>query len=142
MSNESIAYERSFREESLTKKFLETPNEDWFADLFKTFTPQLVAFFRARSCDLAWRKTEVMRTVYRKASQIRDAHYFVHDCSKSPVTLSAGTTASSHEKWTQSTWRTSLIDPLAPATSPRQHLHSSSCAGWLLDSREWKLPPK
>jgi hypothetical protein len=44
MSNEPIQTERFLREEEVTKRFLETPNEDSFADLFKTFTPQLVAF--------------------------------------------------------------------------------------------------
>jgi RNA polymerase sigma-70 factor (ECF subfamily) len=78
-SNQPIASERSLREEKMTKEFLETPNEDSFADLFKTFTPQLVAFFRARSCDLALAEDlaqEVMFTVYRKAAQIRDRTLF------------------------------------------------------------------
>src|ERR1700692_3603128 len=79
MSNEPIANERSLREEAMTKKFLETPNEDSFADLFRTFTPQLVAFFRARSCELALAEDltqEVMLTVYRKAAQVRDRTLF------------------------------------------------------------------
>src|SRR6202140_2631964 len=79
MSNEPIANERSLREEAMTKKFLEPPNEDSFAELFRTFTPQLVAFFRARSCDLALAEDlaqEVMLTAYRKASQIRDRTLF------------------------------------------------------------------
>lgn len=61
------------------KKFLETPNEDSFAELFKTFTPQLVAFFRTRGSDLASAEDlaqEVMLTVYRKASQVRDRTLF------------------------------------------------------------------
>ena len=79
MSNEPIQTERFLREEEVTKRFLETPNEDSFADLFKTFTPQLVAFFRARGCDLALAEDlaqEVMFTVYRKASQVRDRTLF------------------------------------------------------------------
>lgn len=79
MSNEPIQNERFLREEAVTKNFLGTPNEDSFGDLFKTFTPQLVAFFRARSCDLALAEDlaqEVMFTVYRKASQIRDRTLF------------------------------------------------------------------
>jgi RNA polymerase sigma-70 factor (ECF subfamily) len=79
MRNELIADERSLREEAAATEFLETPNEDSFADLFKTFTPQLVAFFRARSCDLALAEDlaqEVMFTVYRKASQVRDRRLF------------------------------------------------------------------
>jgi RNA polymerase sigma-70 factor, ECF subfamily len=79
MSNEPIRTERFLREEEVTKRFLETPNEDSFADLFKTFTPQLVPFFRARGCDLALAEDlaqEVMFTVYRKASQVRDRTLF------------------------------------------------------------------
>jgi RNA polymerase sigma-70 factor (ECF subfamily) len=79
MSNAPIQNDRVHREEAVMKKFLDTPNEDSFADLFKTFTPQLVAFFRARSCDLALAEDlaqEVMFTVYRKASQIRDRTLF------------------------------------------------------------------
>jgi RNA polymerase sigma-70 factor, ECF subfamily len=79
MSNQPMANERSLRERAVTEKFLETPDEDSFADLFKTFTPQLVAFFRARRCDLALSEDlaqEVMCTVYRKASQIRDRTLF------------------------------------------------------------------
>ena len=58
--------------------FLDAPNEESFASLFKILTPQLVAFFRARGCeavaeDLA---QEVMLTVYRKASQVRDRTLF------------------------------------------------------------------
>ena len=58
--------------------FLEAPNEESFASLFKILTPQLVGFFRARGCeavaeDLA---QEVMLTVYRKADQVRDRALF------------------------------------------------------------------
>jgi RNA polymerase sigma factor (sigma-70 family) len=59
--------------------FLETPNGDSFAELFKTFTPQLVAFFRARRCGLDLAEDlaqDVMLIVYRKASQIRDRKLF------------------------------------------------------------------
>jgi RNA polymerase sigma factor (sigma-70 family) len=79
MSNELIQNDRVHREEAVMKKFLETLNEDSFADMFTTFTPQLVAFYRARSCDLALAEDltqEVMFTVYRKASQIRDRTLF------------------------------------------------------------------
>jgi RNA polymerase sigma-70 factor, ECF subfamily len=79
MSNQLIANERILRDGAVTKRFLETPNEDSFADLFNTFRPQLVAFFRARSCDLALAEDlaqEVMLTVYRKATQVRDRALF------------------------------------------------------------------
>jgi RNA polymerase sigma-70 factor (ECF subfamily) len=79
MSNAMIANERLLHEGAVAQRFLEAPNEDSFADLFKTFSPQLVAFFRARGCapalaeDLA---QEVMLTVYCKAAQIRDRTLF------------------------------------------------------------------
>src|SRR6266478_7094601 len=79
MSNQSITNERVLRDGAVTERFLETPNEDSFADLFNTFRPQLVAFLRARSCDLALAEDlaqEVMFTVYRKASQLRDRRLF------------------------------------------------------------------
>ena len=79
MSNALIANERSLHERAVTEKFLDVPNEDSFTHLFNIFTPQLVAFFRARSCELALAEDlaqEVMFTAYRKASQIRDRTLF------------------------------------------------------------------
>jgi RNA polymerase sigma-70 factor (ECF subfamily) len=74
MTTEAMANKSAPQEAAVTERFLDAPNEESFAELFKTFTPQLVAFFRARGCqtmaeDLA---QEVMFTVYRKADQIRD----------------------------------------------------------------------
>jgi RNA polymerase sigma-70 factor (ECF subfamily) len=79
MNTELIANEKLLLEEAVTNKFLEAPGEDSFGDLFKIFSPQLVAFFRARSCELALAEDlsqEVMLTVYRKATQIRDRALF------------------------------------------------------------------
>jgi RNA polymerase sigma-70 factor, ECF subfamily len=79
MRIEPIANDRLLREGSVTERFLATPSEDSFTDLFNIFTPQLVAFFRARSCELAVAEDlaqEVMLTVYRKAEQIRDRTLF------------------------------------------------------------------
>jgi len=79
MSNELIANERFLHEVAMIEKFLDTPNEDSFADVFNTFTPQLIAFFRARGCEPALAEDlaqEVMLTVYRKATQIRDRTLF------------------------------------------------------------------
>jgi hypothetical protein len=53
MNNESIAIDRSKHEKSVTERFLESPNERSFADLFRVFTPQLLAFFRIRGCGTA-----------------------------------------------------------------------------------------
>ena len=79
MTNEPIASKRLLHEESVTNKFLEAPNEDSFADIFKIFTTQLVAFFRTRGCEPALAEDlaqEVMLTVYRKATQLRDRALF------------------------------------------------------------------
>jgi RNA polymerase sigma-70 factor (ECF subfamily) len=79
MTNDSVPNERSLRENAVTDRFLDDPNEDSFAALFQVFTPQLVSFFRARSRQLALAEDlaqEVMLTVYRKARQIRDRTSF------------------------------------------------------------------
>jgi RNA polymerase sigma-70 factor (ECF subfamily) len=79
MSNQPIAKERLRREGAVTERFLEGPNEDSFAELFNTFTPQLVAFFRVRGCELTLAEDlaqEVMFTVHRKAEQVRDRSLF------------------------------------------------------------------
>jgi DNA-directed RNA polymerase specialized sigma24 family protein len=79
MSNQPIPNERFLHEGAVTDKFLDAPSDDSFADLFTMFTPQLVAFFRARNCgrelaeDLA---QDVMLTVHRKAWQVRDRALF------------------------------------------------------------------
>jgi len=78
MTNDAIANKSSLHEAAVTEKFLDAPDEESFGELFKAFTQQLVAFFRARGCqmmaeDLA---QEVMLTVYRKADQIRDRSLF------------------------------------------------------------------
>ena len=79
MTNTMIANERVRRESAVAERFLEAPNEESFSDLFKTFSPQLVAFFRARGCALALAEDlaqEVMLAVHCKAAQIRDRNLF------------------------------------------------------------------
>jgi RNA polymerase sigma-70 factor (ECF subfamily) len=79
MMNPPMANDRALRESAVTEMFLESPDEESFADLFGVFTPQLVAFFRSRGCPLALSEDltqEVMLTVYRKAAQIRDRSLF------------------------------------------------------------------
>jgi len=78
MITEIKSNENAIHQLAVTERFLEAPSEESFDDLFKIFTPQLVAFFRSRGCqtmaeDLA---QEVMFTVYRKAEQIRDRSLF------------------------------------------------------------------
>src|SRR3984957_16985038 len=79
MLNPPMANDRVVREGAVTEKFLESPDDQSFAEVFRVFTPQLVAFFRSRGCELALSKDltqEVMLTVYRKAAQIRDRSLF------------------------------------------------------------------
>jgi RNA polymerase sigma-70 factor (ECF subfamily) len=79
MHNHSTFDERVAREAEVADKFLDNSNADSFADLFSTFSPQLVAFFRARGCELGLAEDlaqEVMLTVYRKAAQVRDRGLF------------------------------------------------------------------
>src|SRR5689334_9325025 len=67
------------RECEVVNQFLNYADEESFNDLFRIFSPQLVAFFRRRGHekgiaeDLA---QEVMITVYRKAGQLRDHSSF------------------------------------------------------------------
>jgi RNA polymerase sigma-70 factor, ECF subfamily len=64
---------------ALTQRFLECPDDASFADVFRVFTPQLLAFFRARGCEAGLAEDlaqEVMLTVYRKAGQLRDRAVF------------------------------------------------------------------
>ena len=79
MTEHTILNERLLQEESVVAKFLESPSEDSFADLFKICTPQLISFFRARGCQTAMGEDlaqEVMFIVYRKADQLRDRALF------------------------------------------------------------------
>jgi len=73
MSNEPIANQRLLHEGAVTERFLEVPNDDSFTNLFNLFTPQLVAFFRARGCERALAEDlaqEVLLIAYIKAAQI------------------------------------------------------------------------
>ena len=79
MTNELIASEKHLHEASVIENFLDGPNEASFTELFIIFTPQLVAFFLARGCELALAEDlaqEVLMTVYCKAVQIRDRSLF------------------------------------------------------------------
>jgi RNA polymerase sigma-70 factor, ECF subfamily len=66
------------REEDVTQRFLNVRSEESFADLFRMFTPQLLAFFRARRCEHAAEDLaqDVMLTVYRNVAQLRDRASF------------------------------------------------------------------
>src|ERR1700754_1090765 len=79
MNNKSIAIDKSKHEESVTERFFDFPNERSFADLFRVFRPQLLAFFRTRGCETGLAEDlaqEVMLTVHLKASQLRERKLF------------------------------------------------------------------
>ena len=79
LGKKSRTMEKFTGETRVEERFLQIPDGESFADLFNTFTPQLVAFFRARNCDLALAQDlaqEVMLIVYRKAWQLRDRALF------------------------------------------------------------------
>ena len=78
MTNQTITGPRFLQDTAVMQRFLDSPDEATFADLFRLFSPKLVAFFRARGSaliaeDLA---QEVMLTVYSKAGQVRDRALF------------------------------------------------------------------
>jgi RNA polymerase sigma-70 factor (ECF subfamily) len=71
--------EKLLREAVVMENYLGAPNDESFAEVFKIFTPQLVAFFRARRCELSSAEDlaqEVMLTVHLKAARIRDRKLF------------------------------------------------------------------
>jgi RNA polymerase sigma-70 factor (ECF subfamily) len=78
MTTETVANKDVLHEGAVAVRFLEAPTEESFAELFNTFTPQLVAFFRARGCELMAEDLaqEVMLTVYRKSGRVRDRALF------------------------------------------------------------------
>ena len=71
--------EKLLREAVVMENYLGAPNNGSFAEVFKILTPQLVAFFRARRCELSSAEDlaqEVMLTVHLKAARIRDRKLF------------------------------------------------------------------
>src|SRR3954462_4048454 len=74
-----VTVDSNTRECEVADRFLDHPNEESFTDVFRIFTPQLLAFFRRRGDGLVPAEDlaqEVMLTVYRKAQQIRDRRLF------------------------------------------------------------------
>jgi RNA polymerase sigma-70 factor (ECF subfamily) len=77
MLNETIKSKKVLHEAAVTQRFFDDLGDGSFTDLFNTFSPQLVAFFRARGCQFAEDLAqEVMLAVYRKAGQLRDRALF------------------------------------------------------------------
>ena len=70
---------RSLQDTEVIERFFEYPSEQSFEEIFHTFTPQLIAFFRSRHCDFFLAQDlaqEVMLAVYRKSGQVRDRSLF------------------------------------------------------------------
>ena len=77
MLSDTIASAKLLHESIVIQSFFDDPGEASFTGLFHTFSPQLVAFFRARGCQVAEDLAqEVMLAVYRKAGQLRDRALF------------------------------------------------------------------
>jgi RNA polymerase sigma-70 factor (ECF subfamily) len=79
MLEQTIAIEKLLQECEVTQRFLESPGEDTFSPVFRTYTPQLTSFYRRRGCSSALSEDlsqEVMLIVYRKADQVRDRALF------------------------------------------------------------------
>jgi len=79
MINAPVTKGRSQQDREVIDRFFDSPSEQSFEDLFHAFAPQVVAFFRSRRCELSLAEDlaqEVMLTVYRKASQLRDRRSF------------------------------------------------------------------
>src|SRR5260370_19302002 len=134
MSNEPIANERFLHEGAVTGMFLEVPNDDSFTNLFNTFTPQLIAFFRARSCGLALAEDlaqEVMLIVYNKAAQIRDRTLFLAWLFK--IARNALCRHYGRQTWEVETLHLAEVPDrlVAASPSPPERRRSSFCIGWL-----------
>jgi RNA polymerase sigma-70 factor (ECF subfamily) len=79
MANVPTKNGRSQQDLEVIDRFLDCPGEQSFEELFRAFTPQLVAFFRSRRCEFSLAEDlaqEVMLTVYHKARQLRDRRSF------------------------------------------------------------------
>jgi len=66
-------------EAELIERFLSVPTEATYAMLFRVIAPQVIAFLRVRGCEPALAEDisqDVMLTVYRKSSGLRDRDLF------------------------------------------------------------------
>ena len=78
-TGKSATGNKSIREAAVIDRFLDAASDESFTPLYELFAPQVIAYYRARSCDSGLSEDlaqEVMLTVHRKASQIRDRALF------------------------------------------------------------------
>src|SRR4030095_2569698 len=79
MRTDPVPGARLLQDRAVVERFLECHSEQSFEEIFHTFTPQLIAYFRSRRCDVFLAQDlaqEVMLAVYRKSGQIRDRNSF------------------------------------------------------------------
>jgi len=79
MTNEPMRTRRWRQDRAVVDRFLDSPSEQSFEELFNTFTPQLIAFFRSRRCEASLAEDlaqEVMLNVHHKAGQLRNRTSF------------------------------------------------------------------
>jgi RNA polymerase sigma-70 factor (ECF subfamily) len=79
MSARTCLNNKTFDEIAVTENFLLAPDEESFTSLFRTFTPQLLSFFRARGCESSVAEDlaqDVMLAVHCNISQVRDRSLF------------------------------------------------------------------
>jgi RNA polymerase sigma factor (sigma-70 family) len=138
MLNEAIATKKMLHEGMVTERFFETPSEESFTDLFTTFSPQLVAYFRARGCEVAEDLAqEVMLAVFRNASQLRDRTLFRGWLFK----IARHALCRHYEKRAREVDTVDLADvaeSLASSTNPPAGSHAFEFRNWVsvLDTRE------
>jgi RNA polymerase sigma-70 factor (ECF subfamily) len=79
MSTRTCLNNKTLDEIAVTERFLTAPDEESFTSLFRTFTPQLLSFFRARGCESSVAEDlaqDVMLAVHCNVSQVRDRNLF------------------------------------------------------------------
>src|SRR5579862_7399956 len=79
MSTRTCLNSKPLDEIAVTERFLTAPDDESFTSLFRTLTPQLLSFFRARGCESSVAEDlaqDVMLAVHRNVSQVRDRSLF------------------------------------------------------------------
>jgi len=124
MSQKTIAFKRRLNEEAVTERFLDRRDEQSFEDLFHTFSPQLIAYFRAHRCSTSQAEDlaqDVMLAVYLKASQVRDGSLFrgwLYRIAHNALCRSYGKRAREFDTVNTADMAERLTGPKAPAGGP------------------------
>ncbi len=65
--------------DEVVARFVDRPDEESFAEVFRAMAPQLVVYFRARGCEAGVAEDltqEVMLATFRKVGSLRDGNLF------------------------------------------------------------------